>query len=300
MSIWEGLQAASFKPDGEAEVFFAIQSIEKDGGNRLVKRARPYRPGVKLDSTGPKEHSWKVSMIFHNSLSEIGLGDSPAIYPDRLQTLESYCEKQVTGTLNLPLERNLRVRCDTYNRRADHTFRDGEIFSVTFVEDNEESAVVSTNVSVKSTIVTAVEEAIFDAESCGAWESPLSQLKDLAAELNGMMSAPGEFLAGIEQKAGVVAKCAKSIKDSLSGKTLMNPEGSRTQQKLNELIDAAFTAKSQAAGAPKTTTRSWSTPQDIFAIGLELDQDPFELIKLNTNLRDVGYIPAGVPVVVFA
>ena len=300
MSIWEGLQAASFKPDGEAEVFFAIQSIEKDGGNRIVKRARPYRPGVKLDSTGRKERTWKIGMIFHNSLSEIGLGDTPAIYPDRLQTLEDYCEAQATGTLQLPLERNLRVRCDSYNRKAEHSFRDGEIFSVTFVEDNEESAVVSTNVSVKATIVTAVEEAIFDAESCGAWENPMLQLKELAAELNGMMAAPGEFLVGIEQRAGVLAKCAQSIKDSLSGKTLLNPEGSRTQQKLNELIDAAFRAKSQGAGSPKTTTRSWPTPQDIFSIGLELDQDPYELIRLNSSLRDVSYIPAGVPVVVLA
>lgn len=293
---WDNLQVASFKPDGEISVYFCVTGIRKSGGNRLVKGAIPFRRGVKLDSTGPKERTWTVDTIWHNTLVEAGLLESPRIYPDRLNAMEKLCEAQVTGTLDLPLERNLRVRVDTYDRSLTMSMRDGETMSVTFVEDNEDDQVTAEDTSVKATIQTSVEDASFDAESTGCWSGGLEDLTAFASDLQATMNAPGEAWAGIEQKADRVASACEKIGKTLTG----DPDEAPLMSKLVGILDASARAKSEGQGAPKTVTRTWPAPTDLYSIAAELGQSPDALMALNVALPDPGFIPAGTPVVVLA
>jgi hypothetical protein len=53
-AIFEQYPVASFAVRGDP-IYFAVESIEEDGGNRIVRRRRPYRDGAKLDDTGSNE-----------------------------------------------------------------------------------------------------------------------------------------------------------------------------------------------------------------------------------------------------
>jgi len=293
---WDNLQVASFMPDGELSVYFCIRSIKEGGGNRLVKGEIPFRKGVKLDSTGQKERTWTIDTVWHNTLTEQGLMDSPVIYPDRMNSMIKLCLVQATGTLDLPLDRNLRVRCETYDRSAEQAMRDGEAVTFVFVEDNEDDAVTSVAASVKAAIQTTIEEASFDAESFGGWSGSFEDLTEFASDLQGAMNAPGEAWAGIEQKADRVKKAADKINKTLTG----DPDESPVMASMADVIDSAARAKTEGQGDPKTTSKTYSAPNDIYSIAADLNQDPGTLIRLNPTIPDIGDIPAGTPVVVLA
>jgi prophage DNA circulation protein len=293
---WDNLQVASFKPDDQISVHFCVSGIRKSGGNRLVKSTIPFRAGTRLDSTGRKERTWTVDTVWHNTLVEQGLLESPRIYPDRLNDMEKLCEAQATGTLNLPLERNLRVRVESYDRTVTLSMRDGETMTITFVEDNEDDQVTAEQASVKATIQTSVEEASFDAESTGGWSGGLEDLTEFASELQGAMNAPGDAWDGIRQKADRVKDACEKIGKTLTG----DPDEAPLMAKLVDIADAAARAPSEGQGAPKSVTRTWPADTDLFSIAAEIGQPAVTLLVLNTALPDPGFIPAGTPVVVLA
>lgn len=293
---WDNLQVASFKPDDEVSVYFCVTAIRKSGGNRLVKGAIPFRRGVKLDSTGPKERTWTVDTVWHNTLIEAGLLESPRIYPERLNEMEKLCEAQVTGTLNLPLERNLRVRVESYDRTLALSLRDGETMSITFVEDNEDDQVTAEQASVKASIQGSIEEASFDAESTGCWSGGLEDLTAFASDLQATMNAPGEAWAGIKQKADRVKDACEKVAKTLTG----DPDEAPLMISLVDIADTAARAESEGQGSPKTVTRTWPADTDIYAIASSVGQSPEVLLALNVGLPDPGFIPAGTPVVVLA
>ena len=293
---WDNLQVAIFKPDDEISVYFAVLSIKETGGNRLVKGVIPFRRGVKLDSTVEKERSWSIETVWHNTITEKGLLDSPRLYPERMNAMLKLAKVQATGTLDLPLDRNLRVRCDSYTRVADRGMRDGEVITFEFVEDNEDDEIAAKQASVKATIQTLVEEASFDADSIGGWNGSFEDLTQFASDLQGLMNAPGDAWAGIEQKADRVAAAADKIEGALTG----DPDEAPVMAKLVDIADSAARAKSEGQGSPKTVTRTFPAPTDIYTIAASLGQSPSQLLALNTGLRDPGDIPAGTPVVVLA
>lgn len=306
---WSDLKPASYQIEGEIELKFMVLTVKEEGGLRMPRRPRPYRKAEKLDCTGPKSDEWPIEAVFHNDLTEPSLGDYPQIWPDRLERLIAAFKTGKTGWLNLPWKRNLRVKPESWSRSAAaEQHRGGELLSVKFVEDNEdnldESAVELA--SVKATILGGVEDATFDLEREGLFDGSFEDLTELAADLEGALNAPGEFLQDVEQKALRLARAAQAMKDAFSSKLpgrngLNDPAGANAARKLDDIIDAAGRAAGEAAARrPRTVGRTFPTARDLFDIAAELGQDARELLAVNTKLEDPSFIPAGTTVLVFA
>lgn len=298
MDQWNSTSPASWVPDDGDEILFPVLSREKQSGNRLVKRTRPYRPGTKLDDTGEKEDTFSVVALFCNEIDEPRLGSETDLWPDRINLLDAALRSKVTGTLHLPWERNIRCRPETWTRSADTSIRNAERMSITFVRDNEDTLNPSeiTEWFGGSTSRT-VEEAEFDAESLGEWDGDFSELTELAADLEGLANAPGEMLADVESKASQVQRAAESIESTLG---LSDPESAPVQRKLLEIRDSSARASAQSrTSRPRVVSRSFAHDTDIYTVAAETGNRVGDLIALNAKLEDPTYIPAGTIVQVY-
>jgi hypothetical protein len=306
---WEQLGPASFKIDGEIELKFMLVDQGIGGGNRVPKRERVFRNGRKLDFTGTRGDDFALTAIFNNALTEPGMGDYPQMWPDRLDRLEAAFKTGKTGTLHLPWRRNIRCKPETWSRRATAgDERDGETLTVTFLEDNEDTVdeASTATVSVQASVLRKAAEAVFDLEKEGAWDGSFEDFTQLAADLEGVLAAPGEFLADVVHKAGRVRRAADSIRKSLSSRApgrdhMLGPEGAQAERRLVEIMDLAGLAEAEASShLPKIVTRTFPTDRDIYSIATELGQSARGLIAINGQIEDLAYIPAGTPVHVFA
>lgn len=306
---WTKLGPASYQIEGEIELKFAVIDLGESGGNRLPKRERVFRNGRKLDFTGTRGDDFAVTAIFNNNVIEPDLGDYPQMWPDRLDRLVKAFKTGKTGTLHLPWRRNIRCKPDNWARKAIASDdRDGETLSVTFLEDNEDTVdeASTASVSVQASVLRKAEEAVFDLESAGGWDGSFEDFTQLAADLEGVLNAPGEFLSDVVHKARRVRRAAESIIQSLSSRTpgrdhMLGPEGAKAERKLVEIIDLAGLAEGEASShLPTIVTRTFPTDRDIYSIATELGQSARDLIAINGEIEDLAYIPAGTPVHVFA
>ncbi len=306
---WELLGPASFEVEGEIALKFMVIDQSIGGGNRIPKRERVFRNGRKLDFTGTRGDDFQISAIFNNNLTEPDIGDYPQMWPDRLDRLEAAFKTGKTGTLHLPWRRNIRCKADTWTRKATAgDERDGETLQVTFLEDNEDSVdeASTASVSVQASVLRKAEEAVFDLEKEGGWDGSFEDFTQLAADLEGVMAAPGEFLADVVHKARRVRRAADSIRQSLSSRApgrdhMLGPEGAKAERKLVEIMDLAGLAEAEASShLPAIVTRTFPTDRDIYSIATELKQSARDLIAINGELEDLAFIPAGTPVHVFA
>lgn len=302
-SEWEQTGPASFQADGLPEIKFVVTGVTKSGGKRLAKRKRPYRPGAKLDNIGREPREWDLEIVFFNTVDEPLMGTDVPHWPDRANDLEEAAEADVTGTLHLPWERNIRGQIESFKRTYNTDKRDGEAFQLHFVEDTEEQLLGDAidQVSVKAQIQRKVQDAEFDAESFGDWDGSFEDFTELAADLEGALNAPGEALDDVLHKAGRVRRAAKSVSDSITSRIDGDdPEHERVLRKMNEISDLAAGVEIQAsANSPRTRTVTYTSPVDIYSVAADLGQDAAELIKINTGLEDLMAIPAGTPVTVF-
>jgi len=295
---WNSTSPASFVPDDGEEIIFPVISREKQSGNRIVPRERPYRPGAKLDNTGEKADTFTVVALFCNTIDEPRLGNDTLLWPDRISLLDAALRTSLTATLHLPWERNIRVRAQDWTRSADTSMRNAERMSITFVRDNEDSLDPSEITEwVGGSTSRTVEEAEFDADSLGEWDGDFSELTEAAAELEGMANAPGEMVADVEMKAGQVTRAAESIERTLG---LTDPESAPIQRKLLEIRDSAARASSQARSrSRRITTRTYDHETDLYSVASERGQKVGDLLQLNTQLEDPTYIPPRTPIKVY-
>lgn len=303
---WLAMGPSSYQADGGAVILFPARQIGEDGGLRIAKRERPFQRGAKLDHTGASADQFEIEAVFHPDISEPGLGDTPPLWPDRLEDLIAAFKGGATATLHLPWKRNLRVKALQWRRRAvADEYRGGEVLSVTFVEDNEDALdrEAFERVAVKAGAARLAADAQFDAEATGVWDGSIEDVTELAAELVGLMNAPGEYADQIIHAAKRVRRACDLV---LTKTAATLPGGSESpdavlRAKLLELKDAAAGAAGEAQAAkPKTRTVRFRQPRDIFSIAAELGQNARELISINSALEDPSYIPAGTAVVVFA
>lgn len=306
---WLELGPASYEIPGAPALTFMLVSQEIGGGNRVPGRERPYRRGEKLDFTGAQADTISLRAIFHNDLSEPGVGVGPQMWPDRLDEIERMFGTGETGTLHLPWRRNIRCKPMTWRRSATaETDRGGETLTVEFKQDNEDDVDVAAlqTVSVRANVNRMVVEAIFDMEREGMWDGSFEDFTEFAADLEGVMNSPNEFLDDVSHKARRVERAAESIINSFTSRTdgrnqMTRPAGSRAEQRLRELIDMVASAAGEAEGSsPIIVTRVFPMDRDIYDIGAELGQSARELIAINPDLEDIGHIPAGTSVRVFA
>ncbi len=306
---WEELGPASFQVEGEIELKFMVVDQQIDGSNRVPKRRRIFRDGARLDFTGTEADRIVVNAIFSNTLQEPDLGDYPQMWPDRLDRLERAFKSGQTGTLHLPWRRNIRCKAESWTRKANSgDNRDSELLTVTFSEDNEDKvdAASTQSVSVQASVLRGAAEAVFDLEREGAWDGSFEDFTQLAADLEGALSAPGEFLSDVMHKARRVQRAAASIRESLSSRVegrnhLLGPEGAKAERKLVEIIDLVGRALGDAAErGPQIVSRTFPTDRDIYSIATELGQSARDLIAINGHIEDLSFIPAGTPVYVYS
>jgi len=302
VDAWEDLEPASFNG-----LVFPMLSLDIDGSLRMPRRARPYRDGAKLDSTGTEPEEFKVEAIFHANVTEPG-DSGPPMWPDRLNQLIAQFKLGYTGTLHLPWMRNIRCKAERWSRRANsESHRGGETLSVTFVEDNEENLEDSVEYStVRATAQQQVLELVVDAEAIAVWDGTFEDLTQFAADLEGVLNAPGEFLEDVIHKAKRVANACRRIMAAIATKVPgrdqgEDPASARVMARLLALADAAAQAQAEAeAQLPATIEVRYQTDRDIYDIATERGQSARDLIAINSEIEDISYIPAGTPVKVFA
>jgi hypothetical protein len=307
---WTALGPASIEYEGEQPIkFMARGRLTMNGSIRRVERKIPWRKGAKQDDTGANADDLNIEAPFFNTVTEPDMGDWPPMWPDRLNKLVDLFKTCKTCTLHLPWRRNIRCKADSWQRVADiENEVDGETLTVKFAEDNEDSldGPSAEDVSVRANIMRVVEQATFDLESEGMWDGSFEDLTQFAADLEGALNAPGEFLWDIAHKARRVRRAARAIRESftsrLSGRRQMDdPTGERAYRDMLSIEDKAARAEAEAlASLPPTTTRTFDTDRDIHSIAAELGQNARDLMSLNGHIEDLGFIEAGTPVVVFA
>lgn len=304
---WEDLGPASYQADGEAVIAFNVVVLKEKGGIGLVKHKRPFQDGWKLDSTGADGDEFPIDFIFHPDVDEGDTG-TDTIWPDRLEALIKQFKLGKTATLHLPWKRNLRVKAYTWERTADAgANRGGETLSVTFCQDNEDNLdrEAFEAVSVKSQLERRADATTFDLDSNGAFDGSIEDITELAANLVGLMNAPGDYAAAIAQQASRVRRAASFLIDSLTSAAtgrgqLNDPDGARAHQGLLDLLDFAAAAQGEAQEhLPRTITVRYPTDRTIYDIATERRQSARDLISINDALEDPGFIPANTPVLVF-
>lgn len=319
---WLDLPPASYQADGFPEIIIPVDGIDENGALRVARRARPWQPGVKLDHTGHDADKFTLKMLWSNDVEEPGI-DGP-IWPDKLEELIRQFKSGKTATLNLPWKRGIRVKPTTWSRSATATDnRGGELVTLNFETDNEDDLdrEAFAAVTVKATLQGTVEEAVFDLESAGMSgvlapttfdaDSPfgggsIEDITELAANLVGLLNAPGEYAQAILHQATRLRRATETVMSAFStttpGRDQMNdPTGSSARLKLLELLELAGSAELEARAAlPRTRTITTDRDTDIWTIASERGQNARQLMSINGAIEDFGAIPRGTPVLVFA
>lgn len=286
------------------KITFIVKSIRESGGARIVRRARPYRAGAKLDSTGPKEKVWVVETLWENSLDEPGVEQIPVLYPNRLHSMLETVGLDQTGTLVLPTRGPIRCRLETYERTESDQHRDCARVTFTFVEDNEDKVDANSfqTPSVRATVRRATDETVFSMNSVGV----LAQLEDFATSLEEAIAAPGELVQDVDQKAARMVRAIDgvvrqfSISSEFGRDRLTDPDSHaavRQARILQDRIYAAFHEKN--AALPRIITIAKDRVVSLYDVATELAQDPSALLAINNRLEDALWIEAGTLINVF-
>ena len=312
---WEQLPLAWWQPKGKARIYFPVETLEEDGGNRLVFRARPYRQGVKIDSTGGKETTWRISATFSDSANAFDNAfDGTTLYPDAVIALSESFQVQETGDLFIPTKGIKRVRAHTYRTKEGVEPRVAADVEIVFVEDNEDSvdAAAFTRPTIRGSGRSAVQAAQFDAEKIGVWNGSIAGLLDTMNELQGILNMPGDVLDEVRTNAVALIRTADDLLSTFAREeedALMmftDPSSSRLARTLEGLKDALSGATYEGGGGttqPNTAAVSYPRDYSLYDIAaLQVPpQDATRLIALNQyRIEDPFHVEAGTEVLVFA
>lgn len=304
-SIWSRLKPSSFEVQGRPRVVVPVWNrIEGSHGIRAVSRAIPWVNGEQLDETGTTAKEWSTEHPFINDLhqGEPALGDTPILYPDRMELFEAILELRKTGTLHLPWRRNIRCKAISWRRTATVEQQDCETLVVQWKEDNENKLEnPSVGAGVRANIKYVVEQARFEAERAGIWDGSWEDITLLASQLEAAVAAPGLFLEDIGQKANRVVRACDSIIESHSKATdgrnvLLDPAGFLVFRALTNLRNLASTAESEARGTRRTVVTK-AAPFDgsiwQFAMLPDWNAEPEQLLRDNPQIEDPNWILKG-------
>lgn len=290
VEIFEQYPVASWRVSGEQAIQFPAQDVQETGGNRIVRHPIPHRAGAKLESTGEKERSWTVTSIFNNSLEE-GVRDGVPIYPQVLRQLLRSFRTQETGELVLPTVGTVRARLEDYDRKESSEARDTAMLVLKFVEDNEESLdrAALNPPSVVATLVKLAEQTVFSAQRQGLWNDDIRTLNDFAAEVEGLLLAPGRAVADLNAVVRAHRRAIQRMTDAATqasadaGGLFGEPRGSETQRQLRTISDREAAAEDErTASRPRTKAFIIDVEEtSLFEVAARLDQDAEELMDLN-------------------
>jgi hypothetical protein len=298
-------------------MYFTVETISQSGGNRLVKRERPYRDGCKIDDTGSNAVSWRLECLFSNAQEEDGLekNDRPQ-YPDLLDEMVGSCDVHETGDLMLPTGGPYRARFEGYERVESYGERDCGRVTFTFCADNEDQVGAD---SFRPPMVDAsakrlAEVTVFSAQSSAIWNEDLGgdgvpgqSLDEFLGQLEDLSNSPDTASSELADRAFKVRMQARRAQRILldpfhpAHQTLSSPDSSRAERRLRSVEDMAGRAQ-----APRSPTRPTivSIPVDrdrtLASIAVERRQNYEELLEINLGrVADPTFIEAGDVVRVF-
>lgn len=304
---WLKLGPCTYVVNGKTYGCVAME-VGENGGNRIAPRDRPWQRGAKLDGVGVKSDEFLLDLIFSNDAGE---PDVQNAWPSDLEAMVAAFKLSgsdgLTGTLNLSWKRGLRVKPLEWSRRAVATEnRGGEVLRVKFQEDNEDNLdrEAFQLVQVKAALPERVDATQFDAESEGMDVFAIEDLTELAADVVGLLNYPNDVAAALLHAGNRLRLAVKTVGEAFSsgepGRDQLNePAGALTRLKLLELAELGERAVSEAR--PKATrVMTFTRTQSIWNIATELGQSARDLMVVNEQIPDFGFIEAGTPVRVFA
>lgn len=286
-------------------IYFPVLSVKESGGNRIVRRTRPYRDGAMLDDTGAREIVWTLEVMHENSIAEDSVSDG-IWYPQRLNDLLDSFKSHKTGSLVLPTRGRVRARAESYERTEDNSERDAARCTLVFVEDNEDdvTAEAFSNPSVTAYLIQAERDTTFSCESLGVFSQTLADLEKACSDVQDAIAAPGEMLQDVDQKVARVARILQDTEKQFSVTTkfgsdlLTDPDAWATLRQLRTMRDRAPQAAQEKAKG-RVVSKVFGVQLSIFDVATELAQDSTDLINLNPQIEDLLAIPAGTAVRVF-
>lgn len=293
LSIQEQTAACSFTANG-IRVTFAIQDDKLRKRNRLVRHERPYRPGAKLDSTGPEARVWNIKAIFNNSLEEPGLDQNVQQYPDNLNALMDLVDVQATGDFVHPIDGKARARLESGDRTVIHDEEDTAYVELCIIEDNEESVdkLSFQRPSIKGSFKRIAEQTVFTAKQEGLWSEDLVSLREFASDIEGLLTFPGEYADAVVAQMRGAQRALKSVlmtarqqrNDNLQR---LNETPLRTITSVLRMLDiVGYALEEHNAGQPRTMPFFVKDDTTIYAIAADKKQDPEELMELNAQRID--------------
>ena len=308
--IFEQYPEASWRPDGASEpVFFPVERIDEQGGNRIVRHRRPHRDGARLEDTGANETVWSLLAPFNATYTETVRNGVP-LYPTVLRQLLRSFRTHATGDLVVPTVGKVRARAESYKRSETHEERDHAVLELVFVEDNEESLdrVALNPPAVVSTLRKLSEQTTFSAPRNGVWNEDVRSLSEFASEVEGLLLAPGRAAADLGAIARSHRNQLRRMTDAATklatqtGGLFAEPRGSETQRQFRTIQDREALAEvERTSSLPRVVPYVVDVERtSILEIAARLNQDFADLLELNAaRLADPLDIERGTVLRVF-
>lgn len=304
--VFEQFVVGAWEAKGKTKIPFPISRLTQSYANRIAKRRRPYQDGWKLDDTGSDGVTWEVESIFHNGHNEDGLPE--VLYPDHADKLCASFVVHETGTFTSPTRGPRRARLESFRRVEDAGLRDACTITMTFLEDNEAGMDAGSFAAPSAQAIarTLASDTIDALAKAGCWSSTVASINELAAGLQNLANAPGEFVGDFEAQANATLNAVESVEHAFSsasselaqesGRLLLDPEASRAGRLLRRLGDTARRATiGRVAGGMRS--KRYAREVSLFDVSKEEAVRFDELLRINAGLPDPFRIPAGTPVV---
>lgn len=311
MGVFEDYQVARWKV-GTFDLAFPVMSINESGGNRIVRRERPFRDGAKLDDTGSKPRVWRYQIIFENTIEEPGIADingGRPLYPEILNELIFSFDVHETGSLFLPTIGEQRARIETYGRVEQFDTRDTAMLDVTWVEDNEDSVdfrIVSGVPNVDTNGRRVGSQITFDGNGIAVDSPAFTEIDQAMQELENLANSPEAVERDIEQQNQIVAESSAKVVETFSmphipGRSVMtSTRSSKTQRDLELAKDMAARATNDARrGRPVIISVRLLADSSIAGVSALLQQDYSNLLAINPRVENPLFIPKGSVIKVF-
>lgn len=293
--LFERYPVASWQVGDSPRICFPIDGeLAQDIGNRLVRHERAYRPGAKIDSTGPLPDEFNLIALFNNTIVEPGLEQNARdLYPFMLREVVASFRIQQTGTLTLPTIGSVRCRAEKCRRSELVTERDQARLALTFVQDNEEAIAQATFAlpSARATVSKQASQTVFSLEREGAVvDADVFTLKTRATDVESLLLAPGRTIADLESQARTMRWTLQRMRltqaqfvEDLGGGGTDEPRGSEFHRNVARLEDTLARASDEKfASRPRIKTFVVDVPQtNLFELAARFKQDAGDLLELN-------------------
>jgi len=305
---------ASWNPDkGDGLITFSVTNVSEDWGNRIVPHERYQRPGARLEATGARYRIWRFTAEFYNGQEEPGVDTPFDQYPGLVDKLCDSCDTQETGILMLPTRGSRRCKAKSYQRTDNADSRNFASVAFEFWEDNEDDATAAdyNQVSAAGRASPLANEAVAWSEAQGAGGFDMSDIAELASELEALATAPGDYVGDLEAKANAITNTIDRIEDTFTTEAnnaitevtllLTSPQSSLAGRRLRVLADVVASAATQkaSAGIGAVTTITYPRQMSIFDVANTVGQNPAQLMSLNSSIPNVLAIPAFTPIKVY-